>query len=164
MDTTTVDKRIAALRADDSLIEGHLAELDTKLATWMAAMREGLAAMREGLKRVASASEAGPGPAPAALPQRVERLGFAAETGMAPEQAAVVGSDQARSRAAATPEDDETLLKSLDEDTANAIRVKRRLIGEKRTVRELLEEIRSARPAVREAGPNRKRRWRRRND
>jgi len=58
-------------------------------------------------------------------------------------------------------EDDEALLAELDEETATAIRVKRRLSNNQRSVRELLEEIRAERKAADDQGRPRTQWWRR---
>lgn len=59
-----------------------------------------------------------------------------------------------------SPEDDEALLATLDEQTLAAIRVKRRLGGTRRSVRELLEEIQCEKPAVKDKPQQRKSWWR----
>ena len=59
-----------------------------------------------------------------------------------------------------SPEDDETLLATLDEQTLAAIRVKRRLHGSKRSVREILEELQKEKPAAKEKPQQRKSWWR----
>ena len=58
-------------------------------------------------------------------------------------------------------EDDEALLAELDEETASAIRVKRRLSNNQRSVRELLEEIRAERKMVDDQAQPRTQWWRR---
>ena len=58
------------------------------------------------------------------------------------------------------PEDDEALLASLDEQTQAAIRVKRRLCGNRRSVRELLEDIQREKPAEQSKPQQRKSWWR----
>jgi hypothetical protein len=57
--------------------------------------------------------------------------------------------------------DEEQLLASLDEQTQAAIRIRRRLSGHRRSVRELLEEIRQM-DSVRETPKPRSKRWWRR--
>ncbi|GMU21768.1 MAG: hypothetical protein AMXMBFR13_18570 [Phycisphaerae bacterium] len=81
-----------------------------------------------------------------------------------PEPAVVAAIEdvtaEASANAAETPveDDDEALLASLDEETAKAIRVMRRLTFEKKKVRELLEEYRQtqAKPTP---GEGRKKSW-----
>jgi hypothetical protein len=58
-------------------------------------------------------------------------------------------------------EDDEALLAELDEETASAVRVKRRLSNNQRSVRELLEEIRAERKVADDQGRPRTQWWRR---
>jgi len=62
------------------------------------------------------------------------------------------------------PEDDETLLASLDDETAAEIRVKRRLCNNRRSVRELLEEMKNEKPAQDEKTRQRKSWWRKTNE
>jgi hypothetical protein len=64
----------------------------------------------------------------------------------------------------APPEDDEALLAELDEETATLIRVKRRLSNNTRSVRELLDEMRTERDPGRGKPQQRTRWWRRPNE
>lgn len=188
MDATTIDSRIAALRADDGVIERNLAELDARLSTWLAAMREGQAALLSRVGDIAAAPETDPAPehGPAAaddqeqsvVPQRGSRLfrrrkgdtcnsgaggpeagHQSGKTGPAPLSPETVPASS--EVAAPQADEDEVLLSSLDPETANAIRVKRRLTSNKKTVRELLDETRAGQTGGKEADPRRRRWWRR---
>lgn len=187
MDATTIDSRIAALHADDGVIEQSFAELDARLVEWLVAMREGQTALLVGVRQVIATPEtdsaaehpppADDEPEPNAALQRGSGL-FRQDRGNessldtgGPEtehESGKTGPDPLPSETApadsevAAPkvDDDEALLSSLDPETANTIRVKRRLTGNKRTVRELLDEMRSGRTGGKEADPQRKRWWR----
>lgn len=77
------------------------------------------------------------------------------------ESAALPGppaTDQEQAAATSSPED-ETLLASLDPETANAVRVMRRLSPMRKSVRELLKEYEASRPTLPAAGQTKKRSW-----
>lgn len=76
-----------------------------------------------------------------------------------PEHRAETASDVRPS-----PEDDEALLAQLDEETASAIRVKRRLSNNQRSVQELLEEIRAEQKPTDGKTQPRTQWWRRANE
>ncbi|MEW6199192.1 MAG: hypothetical protein AB1601_11105 [Planctomycetota bacterium] len=136
MDATHIDSRVAALVAGDGLIEQRLAELDAKLSAWLELMRSGQTALAMTLRGRRAAGRAVP-PADSAA---------SSETSVAPVE----------------PElDDEQLLASLDPETANAVRVRRRLSRDKRPIRELVAEIQAARRAEPTPTSARKRWWRR---
>jgi|GEM_PF-6979422 len=149
MDAATVGQRIAALLAGDNLLQTRLAEVEAKFDAWLVAMSAGQCLLREALGRARASEPKGiaePRPvAPPAAP------GTAPTSVLTPSEPTGLGDD-------AVTDDDERLLATLDSDTANAIRVKRRLCGERRSVRELLEEIQAARAGK---APARKRWWRR---
>jgi hypothetical protein len=135
---TTVDKKLSALRAETALVDQRLAELDTKLSAWIDALQQ---------------------------------LGGRNGDGAVQAAATATASDSHQAKSVAKPEaagasNDEALLSSLDTETANAIRVRRRLSKDKRDVRELLEELRAARQRGANDDPQqpRKRWWRRRHD
>jgi hypothetical protein len=176
MRETTVEKQTAAVVANDGAIEGALAELDTKLAAWLAAMREGQAALLEVGTPAACASEESRPPEAAAAadsdqkPSGAGRRGSKLFQGQVPRVPATRCDHQMSKTPALPPvdetalsKDDEALLASLDAETAGAIQIKRRLTGNKRSVRELLEEIQSEPTPVRDSDLDR-RRWWRRND
>ena len=136
MDATSINSRVEALVAGDSLIEQRLSELDTKLAEWLDLMRAGQAALVAALRG-----------------GHIEpRRGEVAPVASAPTEAQAVAEPVL---------DDEQLFASLDPETANAVRVKRRLSRDKRPLRELLAEIRTARSTEDPPAASRKRWWRR---
>lgn len=140
MDVAALDKQLAALRDGDEAIAKQLAEVDINLGNWMAAVEFG----QELLQEQALECQAGSGSGDEAdMGVTVATRGLAAK--------------------AAEP-DEHALLASLDADTANAIRVKRRLGADKRNVRELLEEVRATQARVQEVSSQRKGFWRRRRD
>lgn len=69
--------------------------------------------------------------------------------------------DEAAAAAPGTTEEEEALLAELDEETASAIRVKRRLCNNRRSVQQLLEEIRAEQKAAKGKTPQRTQWWRR---
>ena len=74
----------------------------------------------------------------------------------APPAPPAAGQEQAASTGSPG---DETLLASLDPETANAVRVMRRLSPVHKSVRELLEEYEASRPPPPAAGQPKKRSW-----
>lgn len=209
MDTTTLDKQIAAFRADNEAIRDRLAELDTKLTTWLAALEGAQAALHAATRQVgvtedsppdeqpeapaAKACEVTDGPDPAnavELPPQTPAESVTDAPTMAaaePEQdsEANLGSGMFRGSASPEPEacdpqapadgvqaeadddDEEELLAELDPELANAVRVKRRLTGNRRSVRALLAELGAGPEGSPESGSRAKRRgkkWWRRGD
>ena len=144
MDTTILDNQLVALRADDGGLEQHLAELDAKLAAWLAVVQAGHAALLELARRVV------PG---AVSPDGTHSL---------------LEPDHGGGRTPMTiSAEDDALLQTLDPETAKAIRVKRRLSPGSRGVRELLEEYQAAQtqrlgPETDDT-PERRGWWRRKN-
>lgn len=140
MDPTTLQNQFGALRAGDGAIEQRLADLDAKLGAWLAAVEAGRAVLRE-------------------LAHRVVPGGGPGETG---GRAVDAGGGRALPD---EPPSDETLLRTLDPETANAIRVKRRLTQGTRSVRELLDDYRAAQAHTQadSSRPERRGWWRRKN-
>lgn len=83
-----------------------------------------------------------------------------AEAEPAEETAGQSSSGKAGEDAGVTQEDEEALLASLDEQTLAAVRVKRRLYGKQRSLREILDEVRREKPAAKDKPPQRKSWWR----
>ena len=120
-----------------------------------------------------SISPAGPTPAPIApdTSQAVAEPAPVSDLPAAPfgvESAATISEPTASDSPAAGAEeptasadlaDDETLLASLDPETARAVRVMRRMSLEPRSVRDLLTEYEAGRPMSPAAGPPKKRSW-----
>ena len=193
METTALNKQLAALRADDGVIKQRLAELDAKFAAWITAMRDGQQALLNRVRQPASpSSETEPETSTQALdepppkpespkeppvepvagdPQPVAEVkqpapeekvkSTPANRRPAPateesEPHSPLFSGKSRRRIAnsrddtdapADPkltEEDRALLAKLDDETANAIRVKQRLTGHRKSVRELLSELSGA--------------------
>lgn len=140
MDVTALDNQLAALREGEAAIAKQLAEVDTNLGNWMAAVEFG----QELLQEQARACQSG------AATADVAEIGAAVPT---------CGPDGEP----AEP-DENALLESLDADTANAIRVKRRLGSDKRNLRELLDEVRATQARMQESAAQRRGFWRRRRD
>jgi hypothetical protein len=140
MDTTSLSSQFVALRAGDGAIERHLAELDAKLNAWLAAMAAGRVAILE-------------------LARRAVPSGGSGESAREPVDA------DGTQELPAEPLSDEALLRTLDPETAHAIRVKRRLTQGARSVRELLDEYRAAQaqPQAQSSRPDRRGWWRRKN-
>ncbi|MFQ5806116.1 MAG: hypothetical protein ACE5I3_06675 [Phycisphaerae bacterium] len=177
MSETTVETHTAGLRAHDGLIESALAELDARLSAWLAAMREGQTAVLSGVSQLVSVAEESRRLARVAAdgsdrrPSTATRRGGQLFQGQVPS-ATATRSQQQTSETPAPPsideaaltEDDQALLASLDAETASAIQVKRRLANNQRSVRELLQEIRSEQTAVDDTESQRTRWWRRGNE
>ncbi len=186
MEAATLEQRISALQAEDDVIRQRLAELDAKLTTWLAAIgqeplviepepaaveTEPAAGQPEPTvpeeEAVAGADEPGTVESPVAETREPEPepeppadvLESAPEVAPEPES-----DEEGAAAAAAASAEDEALLATLDEETANAIRVRRRISRGRRSVQELLEEIQSTRPSAKGPGPQRKRWWRSRNE
>lgn len=141
MDVAQVEQKLAALRADEEDTRQRLADVSEKLGQWLEGVRAAQAAL---IERARVAGLAVSAPPPAVDLGRSRSL-----------------SDEAADPKPEEPQDGDALLESLDEEMANAIRVKRRL-SPNRSVRELLEELQLSR------GPGEngrsKRWWRRRNE
>ena len=140
MDATSLQNQFVALRGGDGAIEQRFAELDAKLGAWLAAMEAGRAVLLALARRVVPSG--GPG----------ESAGGAVDAGGTQELPA-------------EPLSDEKLLQTLDPETANAIRVKRRLTQGTRSVREMLDDYRAAQaqPQAQSSRPERRGWWRRKN-
>lgn len=138
MDATTLQNQLTALR-DGSDLERRLAQLDAKLGAWLAVVQTGHAALLELARKVVSTGAVREGRTPLMQPANAD----AAQTEPAPLT-------------------DEALLQTLDPETAQAIRVKRRLCSNSRSVRELLDEYQASQAAERarpQAPARRKRGW-----
>ncbi|MBU0637572.1 MAG: hypothetical protein KKB50_01805 [Planctomycetes bacterium] len=194
-----MDKQLATLRDGDDSIAGALAGVETQLAAWLSAMREGQAAIVAGLRpidpvgepTVTPVSQAAPPPTPSdetkepvtekpAAVNEPDSVGVS-EPGQAaprssrlfqtpvPRGGGIKADDRAPEVVAGadgqpSQEDDEALLAQLDEETASLIRVKRRLGSNKRSVRELLDELRAGHEPGGAKSQQRTRWWRRPNE
>jgi len=150
--------KFAALRAGEESIDRALAEMDSKLTAWLSAMRLGQAALLKDAGSATTAREE-----KAALEPTMEidhretddspvRRGVGLFEGRMPGsmpsgEPKTVGMPEAPANDnATTAAEDEALLASLDEETARAIRVKRRLGNNRQSVRELLDGMRPEQP------------------
>lgn len=125
MDMTTLHNQLTAIRASDGELEQHLSELDAKLGTWLNMVQAGHTALIELAKKIV----------PSAVPREAE---VPLVPQVRPEPPSVAPAPPPPLPA------DEELLRTLDHETAQAIRVKRRLCHGSRSVQQLLEEYRAA--------------------
>lgn len=178
MSRPPAEKQTAALDEGQGDIAAALADLDTKLAAWLEAMCESQSAVSDQTPRESCSISRSETPAGEqapdgcaqqddAMPQGgAELFDGPLPTEVAEAEAEPVQSATPVEKAAEPVEDDQALLASLDEDTANAIRVKRRLSNNQRGVREMLEEIRlerAQRGKTRANAMNLRRTWWRRS-
>jgi ElaB/YqjD/DUF883 family membrane-anchored ribosome-binding protein len=142
MNADKADKQVVALQADDS-IDKALAELDSRLSAWLSAVQAGQAALLNAADRIV-----GDKPAQSSGPRGAAKLFEGQVPGLAPEHDRQMPALRPASEdgVPTMTEEDEALLASLDAETANLVRVKRRLAGNRRSVRELLEELRLGPP------------------
>jgi hypothetical protein len=143
MDTTVVDKQIAALRTQDDLIGERLSQVDSQLEEWLEAAEQ----------------------AQTALVTRAKAAGYRVNPPQPTESVPAVSSTP---EAAAAPDpaeqsEEEALLDSLDPETQRVIRVKRRLTRGARSVSDLLAEYRAARPLDEDKSARRRAWWRRKD-
>jgi hypothetical protein len=142
MNAEKADKQVVALRADDS-IDKALAELDSRLSAWLSAVQAGQAALLNAADRIVGGK-----PAQSSGSRGAAKLFEGQVPGLAPEHDRQMPAlrPAPEDSVPAMTEEDEALLASLDAETANLVRVKRRLAGNRKSVRELLEELRSGPP------------------
>lgn len=151
MDTLDLQQRWQALSAGEGDIGREMIALDQTLSDWLTALH-GLNAY--GMEVVTAPPSAKAGGRSPECPARRPPC-----PGAAPEK--TESADGRRQPGPPAELSDEELLRSLDPDTANLIRVRRRLMGNQRTIRELLAEHEAARLARQQDG---RRRWRRKSD
>jgi hypothetical protein len=167
------------LKPDDGSIARHLEELEERLNAWLRAMSEAQAELAAESQRSAAAdvppsADAAPQPDPLPAPEPPVETGPQPVSPLLappssdtpphapPEPVSETKPDETATHfvPAAEPfetqesDEDEALLASLDEKTAMAIRVRRRL-GTNKSVHELLDEIRENPPGE----PDKPRRW-----
>lgn len=159
MDVTTLQNQLTSIRASDGELGQRLSELDAKLGVWLSVVEAGHSALLELARKVAPGAippEASIPLVPPAPPNAVEDSPSA---GQAPPSAVQPPPPSLS--------EDEALLQTLDHETAQAIRVRRRLCGGSRSVQQLLEEYRAAQPhspAQQESKPPPGRGWWRRKN
>ena len=171
MGADTLHSQLEALREGDEAIASELADLDAKLREWLEAMRSGQARLVAVLTRSDSGESehatddpmaAGTEPTPDESTERRQRL-FQTETPSVGVQEPVgaFAADEPTTEEPVSSADDEALLAELDEETAKLVRLKRRMSGKRRGVRELLEEIRTERKPAAPRENQRSHWWRR---
>ena len=121
MDTTTLQSQLASLRSSDGELQRRLSELDVKLGAWLSLVQAEHAALIKLARKVL----------PKAVPPDAGRLV------PAPDVRPCQDPPEA-------PSPDDALLQTLDDETARAIRVKRRLCRGTRSVQQLLDEYRAS--------------------
>jgi hypothetical protein len=150
MDVTTLQNQLTAMRTGDGELERRLSELDAKLGAWLDIVQAGHAALLQLARKLA----------PSAVPP-------AAQVPLV-EPVTPSASERPPSPPSPSPSTDETLLQTLDHETAQAIRVRRRLTHDSRSVQQLLEEHRAAQQqqqqAKQQSQPAARRGWWRRKD
>jgi len=175
MNIHAAQQRIALLGEDGS-IPAALRELDRKLSSWLEVMSRAQTALRDRAQPQAVPQPTGRA-AQSETPARpaTSRGMFvvsdpqALPSGRADARRKTPGKVGRRAPPAAPPEvaalgaEEEALLATLDEETATAIRVKRRLGGTK-SVRELIEEATATESAPGSGRKSGKKGWWRRND
>ncbi len=157
------------LPTDDGAIQAAFTQVNAKMSAWTSAMSDaqrvvrGAATSARRLKAVPEDQTPpvpedvpqAPAPAAATLPPPTVPVDVAPhrELPEAGEQTAAepgatantpVDSPPAQEKSNATLDEDESLLATLDDETAKAVRVMRRLNPGKKSVRELLEEYRAS--------------------
>ena len=145
MNVSELQDRISAIRADEAAVQDALSGFQSALEAWLTAM-----AGVHDLLAAASSAAGGAPPKPLVVsgglvtaetappPAPVEKSMFSSPVRpvMTPDQPPAAVEP-------ASDEDEQALLDSLDAETANAIRVRRRLSGGRKSVRDLLAEIQS---------------------
>lgn len=139
---------------DEAAIGLALESLEQKLASWMSAMTELQAFLRaRGVKARFTETPA--------LTTTSGLLVKGREQAAPPTAKPHAAANEATA-AQETDDEAEALLSTLDTETANWIRVKRRLTGNRRSARELLDEFRAQRGTPKGgAAPSEKKRTRR---
>lgn len=166
------------LPPDDGSIEQALAEVNAKLAVWSDAMNRAQTALsgtaepgsspgaeaqtaqdRAAQAHLVKTREPKSSPRECPDPRDTGGEGLDPQAADEPEDSSLCGPEQPAQPPA---EDDEALLQSLDTETANAIRIQRRLSPNKRSVRELLEEYEATRSSTAVTGEGKRSWWTRR--
>lgn len=157
MDTTVLATQLSTLQADDGTLRQRLADLDAKLNRWLATVDTAQATLRSLARFGPPAREAPTAPAvtvatPIRAAAAATTVSDATEATTVPLAAPAVESSS-----------DEELLAGVEPHVAHAIRVKRRLSGGTRSVRELLEEYRGTPAQEPTKTAERRGWWRRKN-
>jgi len=165
MDTTTLQNRLLALQAEDGALERRLAEMDVKLRSWLEAVRASHAALLQWARAMPSVVVRDAQTESAAPAERAQRPDAkpATDTARPPRpEPEPVSAGEPPTPTPGLPSD-EDFLRTLDPETAKAIRVKRRLSNGRRSVQELLEEYRSVQKPEASKPAERRGWWRRKH-
>jgi len=160
MDTQHLQKRCQPLSVDADPTGPALSAVDDALREWIAAL-DTLSACGLDVERLRRSARGSP--TPLTEKGRVPLVAPPDEPpGTASGKPSTAGTAEAPAPEAATDTtaDEEALLASLDPETVQAIRVKRRL-GSKRPIPELIAEIQASRDTQRDPEPRRRTWWRR---
>ncbi len=174
----TVEDILQSVRIpeDDGRLNKALADLDSKLAAWSGAILNAQTSLRDIVQHQPDpvveeipATRTEPIKKTTAEPRIETSAPPAAAEGVKPPAEApackiskepeIIGESPVAT-APTEPGDDEALLATLDPETAKRIQVLRRLPGQKKSVRELLEKHRMASPPTVPTQPSKKSFWR----
>jgi hypothetical protein len=149
MNVSDLQHRISAIRADEAAVQDALSGLQSSLDAWLTAMTgvhdllaaaAGVAAGELPKPQIESGglvTAAEPAPLPSLPPAEKSMFSSPVRPAARPEVTDPVDP--------VSDEEDQALLESLDSETAGAIRVRRRLSGGRKSVRDLLAEIQTER-------------------
>jgi hypothetical protein len=143
MNVSELQDRISAIRADEAAVQDALSGFQSALEAWLTAMT-GVHDLLASASAAASGTpqkplvvsgglvtaEAAPPPAPA------EKSMFSS-----PVRPVIAEEEPSPAAEPVSDEEEQALLDALDDETASAIRVRRRLSGGRKSVRDLLAEI-----------------------
>lgn len=147
MNATEIQERLSALQADGQAIKDALGGMEATFSHWFAAM----SGINDLLAKSAALTDKGrrslvttgsPTPVDAAA---VEKPAAKLATGISHVPVAPVAAPESPPVAeqSAAEQEEKALLDSLDPETARQVHVRRRLSGHSKSVRELVDEIRS---------------------
>lgn len=143
MNVSDLQTRISAIRADEAAVQEALSGFQTAMDAWLVAMT-GVHDLLASAAGVVSAEPPEPLIVGSGLvtteslpPPPAEKSMFSSPVRPLPAKVEPQVSDPAHD------EEEQALMESLDAETASAIRVRRRLSGGRKSVRDLLSEIQS---------------------
>ncbi|MBI5863610.1 MAG: hypothetical protein HZB38_03695 [Planctomycetes bacterium] len=146
--------RLCAIRADEAAIREALDGTAASLDQWLGEMNQvhdllarAVAAVDKGRKPLIS----GPAPAPAATGHETALFTGNARIGKPVEEQAAPSATSA--------EEDAALLASLDPETAEAVQLRRRLFGARKSLREIVDEVRADKKPAAPNPPQQKKGW-----
>lgn len=153
---TDIKARLERCVADDLGVREQLASVSDQLRVWLEAVERADEVIRKTLaagggikdRKPLTSSKSGRGAQKASEPVTTQPPDQRPPP--SPDAAGPPAAPPVAAAAAPPPQepalDDEQLLATLDEETANMIRVRRRLEGNRRSVRECLAELRASKP------------------